>query len=123
MLISAKPTRSVQKYLQSSQVGTGCLQSCRTLLAAYRAFLGLQTLYDISCRSCFCGYELLLRVKPPSKQEGLQSHSVLLSRASGHLLQFLLSTLVLRFVAQKNTSIWSSMLDKEEGSHWKYRMH
>lgn len=86
----------------------GCLRSCRAQLAAHSTFLGLQALQDISCSSCFCGYDLLLRVKPLCKHEGLQTRGVLLSRASGHLFQFPMTTLLFGFAAQKNTSSCSN---------------
>lgn len=54
-------------------------------------------------------------VKPLCKHEGLQTHSVLLSRASGHLFPFPMTTLVLVFAAQKNTSICSSIARQGRG--------
>lgn len=111
-LTFVKVTLAQQVWSEMSEIlpgfrRMGWLRSYRALLAAHSTFLGLQALHDISGSSCFCGYDLLLRVKPLCKQEGLQTHSVLLSRASGHLFQFPMTTLLLQFAVQKNTSICS----------------
>lgn len=106
----------------------GYLGSFWPLLAVQSAFLGLQALYDISGSSCFPAYDLLLRVKPLCKQKRLQTHSVLLYRASGHLFQFPMTTLLLQFAVQKNTLIFSLHLRQggvgsaEQGLH-QYMLH
>lgn len=60
-------------------------------------------------------FNLSLRVKPLGKQ-GFQPHSVLLSRASGHLFQFPMTAWLPGFCSPKNTLISSTSLKSDRGT-------